>query len=65
MFIVACLLLPAVAALLYGMDRVEDWLTHVPRPPRHARTRHLRLIHGGKEGPVTRSQTAGRRSDAA
>lgn len=74
MFIVACLLLPAVAALLYGMDRVEDWLTRGPQSARrHARTRHLRLIPGGKldsvpEGKrdgVTRPRTARRHSDAA
>ncbi|MFD0394120.1 hypothetical protein ACFQ3Z_24530 [Streptomyces nogalater] len=35
MAIVACLLLPVVGLLLYGMDRVEDWLTRSPRPPRH------------------------------
>ncbi|GAA0594569.1 hypothetical protein [Streptomyces crystallinus] len=65
MFIVACLLLPTVAALLYGMDRVEEWLTRAPQPARHARTRHLRLIPGGKEDPATRTRTGRRESDAA
>ncbi|GGS93536.1 hypothetical protein GCM10010206_65320 [Streptomyces cinerochromogenes] len=64
MVIVACLLLPLVALALYGMDRVEDWLTRTPRSSRHARPRHLRLIHGGKRGRLARPQP-GRRSDAA
>ncbi|MFC9930046.1 hypothetical protein [Streptomyces sp. NPDC127190] len=62
--IVACLLLPVVAVLLYGMDRVEDWLSRTPRPPRHARTRHLRLIEGGRQGSLTRPQTSRRRPAA-
>lgn len=65
MLIVACLLLPAVTALLYCMDRVEDWLTRAPQPARHARTRHLRLIPGGEEGPASRKQAGRRRPDAA
>ncbi|MFH8805416.1 hypothetical protein ACH4F6_38740 [Streptomyces sp. NPDC017936] len=48
MFLVACLLLPAMAALLYSMSRIEEWLTRTARPPRHARHRHLHLIPGGK-----------------
>ncbi|TGN75701.1 hypothetical protein E5083_18810 [Streptomyces bauhiniae] len=48
MAIVAILLLPVVTMLLYGMDRTEDWLARGPKPPRHARARHLRLIHGGR-----------------
>ncbi|MFG3044429.1 hypothetical protein ACGFZR_05815 [Streptomyces sp. NPDC048241] len=48
MAIVAFLLLPVVTMLLYGMDRTEDWLSRAPKPPRHARSRHLRLIHGGR-----------------
>ncbi|MFC9157051.1 hypothetical protein ACFTT0_18975 [Streptomyces bauhiniae] len=48
MAIVAILLLPVVTMLLYGMDRTEDWLARAPEPPRHARGRHLRLIHGGR-----------------
>ncbi|GGW57432.1 hypothetical protein GCM10010503_38470 [Streptomyces lucensis JCM 4490] len=65
MVIVACALLPIVAVLLYGMDRVEDWLTRTPRPPRHARTRHLRLIDGGRQDSLTRPHACRRRSDAA
>ncbi|MFI9810444.1 hypothetical protein ACIHEJ_40315 [Streptomyces sp. NPDC052301] len=65
MYIVACLLLPTVALVLYGMDRVEDWLTRTPHPSRHARPRHLRLIQGGSRGPLTRAQARRRRSDAA
>ncbi|MGW4567053.1 hypothetical protein ACWEN3_33205 [Streptomyces sp. NPDC004561] len=65
MVIVACLLLPMAALVLYGMDRVEDWLTRTPQPSRHARHRHLRLIQGGRQGPLTRPRTGRRRSDAA
>ncbi|MFI1105774.1 hypothetical protein [Streptomyces melanogenes] len=65
MFIVACLLLPVVAVLLYGMDRVEDWLIRAPRSARPAHTRHLRLIPGGKAGPADRAQTGREESDAA
>ncbi|MFD4539656.1 hypothetical protein [Streptomyces bauhiniae] len=49
MAIVAILLLPVVTVLLYGMDRTEDWLARGPKPPRHARGRHLRLIPGGRQ----------------
>lgn len=68
--IVACLLLPTVTVLLYGMDRVEDWLTRTPRRPRHAhtRSRHLRLVQGGEGGarnPFTRPHQGRRSSDAA
>ncbi|GAA2730872.1 hypothetical protein [Streptomyces nogalater] len=65
MAIVACLLLPVVGLLLYGMDRVEDWLTRSPRPPRHGAPRHLRLIRGGGQSAGTRSRTGRRSSDAA
>lgn len=48
MIITACLLLPLMGVLLYGMDRFEDWLRgDSPDRRRHARPRHLRLIHGG------------------
>ncbi|CAL9333985.1 hypothetical protein [Streptomyces sp. NPDC095602] len=48
MIITACLLLPLMGVLLYGMDRFEDWLGGgTPDRRRHARPRHLRLIHGG------------------
>ncbi|MFH9086733.1 MULTISPECIES: hypothetical protein [unclassified Streptomyces] len=65
MVIVACLLLPFVGLLLYGMDRVEDWLTRSPEPPRHAGARRLRVIPGGRQGPATRSRTGRRPSRAA
>ncbi|MDG9709570.1 MULTISPECIES: hypothetical protein [Streptomyces] len=45
MIAVAVLLLPALGLLLYGMDRIEDWLPGRPRAARHARGRHLRLVH--------------------
>ncbi|MDT3396848.1 hypothetical protein RKE29_09360 [Streptomyces sp. B1866] len=46
--VVAALLLPALGLVLYGMDRIEDWLTNTSQTPRHARARrHLRLIPGG------------------
>ncbi|GAB1340229.1 hypothetical protein ACE1SV_68190 [Streptomyces sp. E-15] len=65
MVVVACLLLPVVAVLLYGMDRVEDWLTRAPQRPRHAQPRHLRLIQGGRQGSPARTRTGRRHSDAA
>ncbi|MGW1605265.1 hypothetical protein [Streptomyces eurythermus] len=69
MAIVACLLLPVVGLLLYGMDRVEDWLTRPRRPrhvaARHAAARHLRLIRGGGQGAGARTRTGRRSADAA
>ncbi|WEO92782.1 hypothetical protein A6P39_000835 [Streptomyces sp. FXJ1.172] len=65
MVIVACMLLPMVALVLYGMDRVEDWLTHASQPSRRARRRHLLLIQGGRQVPLMRRQTDQKRSDAA
>ncbi|MDN3262272.1 hypothetical protein QWJ26_21180 [Streptomyces sp. CSDS2] len=70
MAIVACLLLPVVGLLLYGMDRVEDWLTRPPQPPRrlparHGAARHLRLIRGGGQAAGTQAHTGRRSSDAA
>ncbi|MFK4111154.1 hypothetical protein [Streptomyces sp. NPDC002176] len=58
MAIVAFLLLPVVTMLLYGMDRTEDWLSRAPKPPRHARSRHLRLIHGGRREAAPVGQEA-------
>ncbi len=60
MVVVACLLLPSVGLLLYGMDRVEDWLTRSPGPPRHAGSRRLRLIAGGRQEAPARPGTGGR-----
>jgi hypothetical protein len=54
-----------VALVLYGMDRVEDWLTHASQPSRRARRRHLRLIQGADKVPLMRRQTDQKRSDAA
>ncbi|MFF4213718.1 hypothetical protein ACFYZE_31110 [Streptomyces sp. NPDC001796] len=65
MVIVSYLLLPLVAVLLYGMNRLEDWLTRTPQPPRHAHPRHLRLIQGGRQGLLTYPRASRRRPDAA
>ncbi|NEA37860.1 hypothetical protein G3I42_00885, partial [Streptomyces sp. SID11385] len=60
MVLVASLLLPLVAVLLFAMDRVEDWMGSASppgergraerggaeRPPHRRRTRHLRLVRG-------------------
>ncbi|WP_445282663.1 hypothetical protein [Streptomyces sp. DSM 118148] len=55
-----------MAFVLYGMDRIEDWLPRTPtQPPRHARPRHLRLIQGGKQETLVPSRAGHRRSDAA
>ncbi|MFH8797295.1 hypothetical protein [Streptomyces sp. NPDC017941] len=52
MIVVACLLLPLVGLLLYGMDRIEERLLRGASPeadaPRHARRRHLRLVRGSR-----------------
>jgi hypothetical protein len=55
--VVAASLLPGLGLLLYGMDRVEDWLRNSPSTARHARGRHLRLVHGtGRpRGPADRA----------
>ncbi|MFE2060657.1 hypothetical protein [Streptomyces sp. NPDC059446] len=45
MIAVAVLIVPALALMLYGMDRIEDRLFGGPRA-RHARGRHLRLVDG-------------------
>jgi hypothetical protein len=55
---VALLLLPVLGLMLYGLDRVEDWMAREPQEPRHASGRHLRLIPGTDRLPV------GRRPDA-
>ncbi|MEU7469915.1 hypothetical protein AB0A94_15470 [Streptomyces sp. NPDC044984] len=60
MILIACLLLPIMAALLYTMSRIEEWLVRTARPPRHARRRHLHLIPGGRQGHGAR-RTHGRR----
>ncbi|MEU7061552.1 hypothetical protein [Streptomyces sp. NPDC046197] len=65
MIIIACLLPPMTAFVLYGMDRVEDWQTRAPQPPHRARHRHLRLIQGGGQESVRRPQADQERSDAA
>jgi hypothetical protein len=65
--LVACLLLPVLAALLYTMSRIEEWLARTAQPPRHARRRHLYLIPGGKQDASTRRRSSRRhrRLDAA
>ncbi|MGW2231521.1 hypothetical protein [Streptomyces formicae] len=66
MIVVACVLLPGLALLLYAMDRVEERLLSQRQGPRHARTRHLRLIRGGAHGTVhSEPRGHGRRRDAA
>ncbi|MEV5958004.1 hypothetical protein AB0M11_30275 [Streptomyces sp. NPDC051987] len=52
MIAVAASLLPVLGLLLYGMDRVEDWLGGGPPPARHARDRHLRLVHSADRPPT-------------
>lgn len=46
MIAVAVLLLPTLALILFGLDRIEDRMFHPAHPPApgHARRRHLRLI---------------------
>ncbi|MEV0241584.1 hypothetical protein AB0I06_16855 [Streptomyces sp. NPDC050674] len=67
MIIVAVLLLPAIGVLLYVMDRVEDHLSAGPSTARHARKRHLRLVHN--TGPAGtgrgRARHSARRGEAA
>ncbi|KUF17020.1 hypothetical protein [Streptomyces silvensis] len=62
MIVVACLLLPLVGLLLYGMDRIEDRLMGGSSPeataPRHARRRHLRLVRGGHRHAADASSDA-------
>ncbi|WP_371100616.1 hypothetical protein [Streptomyces sp. PU_AKi4] len=61
MLLIACLLLPVMAVLLYTTSRIEEWLTRTVQPPRHARRRHLHLIPGGRQQAGTRRRTAPRR----
>ncbi|MEB8342932.1 hypothetical protein [Streptomyces endophyticus] len=50
MLIVALLLLPTMALLLLGMDRIEDRMDGVSRTGSgHHRLRHLRLVHGDEQ----------------
>lgn len=60
MIAVAVLLLPALGVLLFVMDRVEDRLSSRPSAARHARKRHLRLIHDA--GPPATGRIPARRS---
>ncbi|MEE4540523.1 hypothetical protein V2S66_00895 [Streptomyces sp. V4-01] len=55
MIVVAALVLPAVTLLLFGMDRIEDWMSRpsVPRVPPAAQVaagRHLRLLPRPRRG---------------
>ncbi|QCX74145.1 hypothetical protein C9F11_02210 [Streptomyces sp. YIM 121038] len=63
---VALLLLPVLAVLLYAMDRLEGRLFDDTPRARHARGRHLRLVHSSGE-PSGRRRRAERRArrDAA
>jgi hypothetical protein len=49
---VAVLLLPALAVLLYAMDRLEDRMQRGASTGRHARGRHLRLVHSDTSRPA-------------
>ncbi|MFI8893842.1 hypothetical protein [Streptomyces paradoxus] len=60
MIAVAVLLLPALGVLLFVMDRVEDRLAARPSTARHARKRHLRLVHDA--GPPAAGRLPARRS---
>ncbi|MFI2632783.1 hypothetical protein ACH5A2_20680 [Streptomyces collinus] len=60
MIAVAVLLLPALGVLLFVMDRVEDRLSTRPSAARHARKRHLRLVHDA--GPRSNGRVPARRS---
>lgn len=64
---VAVLLLPALGVLLYAMDRLEDRLSARPPTARHARGRHLRLVHNADPAATERSaaEPSARRRDAA
>ncbi|MDQ0604761.1 hypothetical protein QF037_009106 [Streptomyces canus] len=65
MIAVAALLLPVLGLLLYGMDRIEDRMTGKRPVPRHARRRHLRLIHSSTSQPRRRADRSSRHLDAA
>ncbi|MER6345974.1 hypothetical protein ACWC10_29765 [Streptomyces sp. NPDC001595] len=67
MIAVAVLLLPVLGVLLYAMDRIEDRLSARPSVARHARRRHLRLVHGAGPSAADRGPTGhtSRRTDAA
>ncbi|MCH5676994.1 hypothetical protein [Streptomyces gilvus] len=68
MIVVAVLVVPLLGGLLLLMDRVEDWLTAAPGPPRHAHARrHLKLIPGGlqKARDMPAPESARRAPDAA
>lgn len=68
MIVVAVLVVPLLGGLLVLMDRVEDWLTTTPGPPRHAHARrHLKLIPGGSQTSpdVPAPESTRREPDAA
>jgi hypothetical protein len=64
-FAVAVLLLPVLGLLLYGMDRIEDQMSGKRPVPRHARRRHLRLVHSSTSQPRRRADRSSRHVDAA
>jgi len=53
--VVAVLLLPVLGVLLYAMDHIENRLSAGPRTPRHARRRHLWLVHDAGASAVESS----------
>ncbi|MFG3013538.1 hypothetical protein ACGFZB_24340 [Streptomyces cinerochromogenes] len=55
MITVAVLLLPALGALLYALDRVKDSLSARPPTARHARGHHRRLVHDADPAATERS----------
>jgi hypothetical protein len=69
MIFVAALVLPALGMILFGMDRVEDWLSR-PSAPRSARAtagKHLHVVphpRRGRDGVRTPEPPDARR-DAA
>ncbi|MEU6366515.1 hypothetical protein ABZ876_12405 [Streptomyces sp. NPDC046931] len=65
MIAVAVLLLPVLGLLLYGMDRIEDRMAGRRRVARHARGRHLRLVHSSTRRPRDPADRSPRHLDAA
>ncbi|MFI9612036.1 hypothetical protein ACIHCM_10170 [Streptomyces sp. NPDC052023] len=57
MLMLAILLLPGLSLLLIVMSRIEDKLHEAPRPARHARPGHLRLLRGGAAAATPASET--------
>ncbi|MFJ4415534.1 hypothetical protein [Streptomyces sp. NPDC088925] len=70
MVLVASLLLPLVAVLLFAMDRVEDWVGSASPPGEKRakdakrRTRHLRLVRDAEADGEAAEPTAARATAA-